>query len=529
MTAHATHQQQFSPSSLTCGAFPTSTMGSSDTSFMHSAATYAAFAGLAVLSLLLANALAAALEAARGRRIERKLTSFAAAAAATAASTLPAPIPVTLLTGFLGAGKTVLLNRLLSDAGGRRICVIENEAGAISIDHSLLKLAAAEDAGAAAALSGVVVLANGCMCCSSAGAGDELERVLDKLVAIDGSVIATGRVDAVVIECSGAADPAPIIATLLRTELARRFVLDAVVAVVDAKHVGALFDGEGRLPAQVEAGRQVAFADVVLLNKMDLVGPAPAAAARDAVRAINPTAQLLECSFGNVLPSVAAAIMGRGAYAPTRAGAAVAASSVSRHPPALTGGHSAAGDTAAGHGHSHGSHTGDISAITIDLRGVVVDFEGLTAWLVDLARVEAVGLLRVKGLVRAAKATPSGPWGPASLCVLHGVRGDLHVSALAATGGEAGHHGAVDTALVIIGRALDEAAVLASFRARVRCLAAEEGEAKKPRPVSTVSGSRGLGRSSSISGRSSSRGGSKARSKSPSVATSSRRRVAAAR
>jgi G3E family GTPase len=156
------------------------------------------------------------------------------------------PIPVTVLTGFLGAGKTTLLNHLLSQKHGYRCAIIINEFGAINIDHQLVVGADEE----------IVELNNGCLCCRVRG---DLLRSLEDLFRKQ------KRFDYVLVETTGLADPGPIIHTFRATDLAERLRLDGVVTVVDARHF------EKELQDGPEPASQVAFADVILLNKADLV------------------------------------------------------------------------------------------------------------------------------------------------------------------------------------------------------------------------------------------------------------------
>ncbi|MBI4695926.1 MAG: GTP-binding protein [Gammaproteobacteria bacterium] len=161
-------------------------------------------------------------------------------------------VPVTVLTGFLGAGKTTLVNRLLGEAHGRRFAVIENEFGAVNVDAELLLETPDET---------LVQLSNGCVCCTVRG---DLARALGELAAAREA----GRVafDHVLLETSGLADPGPIVRTFLaETALLTKFHLDGVVALFDA------LNGERTLEEAVEAGAQLGYADAILVTKPDLV------------------------------------------------------------------------------------------------------------------------------------------------------------------------------------------------------------------------------------------------------------------
>ena len=177
-------------------------------------------------------------------------------------------LPVTLLTGYLGAGKTTLLNRILTGDHGMRFAVIVNEFGEIGIDNDLIVETDEE----------IYEMNNGCVCCTVRG---DLIEVLEKLLR------QPGRFDAIVIETTGLADPVPVAQTFLMDEGARaRTRLDAVVTVVDAKHLPL------RMKDSREAEDQIAFADVVLLNKTDLVSPAELAEVESVIRAVNPYAEI---------------------------------------------------------------------------------------------------------------------------------------------------------------------------------------------------------------------------------------------
>ena len=158
-------------------------------------------------------------------------------------------IPVTVLTGYLGAGKTTLLNRILSEPHGKKYAVIVNEFGEIGIDNDLVVGADEE----------VFEMNNGCICCTVRG---DLVRILDGLMR------RKGKFDAIIVETTGLADPAPVAQTFFIDEnVGRRTKLDAVVTVADAKWLN------DRLKDAPEAKNQIAFADVILINKTDLVTP----------------------------------------------------------------------------------------------------------------------------------------------------------------------------------------------------------------------------------------------------------------
>jgi G3E family GTPase len=177
-------------------------------------------------------------------------------------------IPVTVLTGYLGAGKTTLLNRILSEPHGKRYAVIVNEFGEIGIDNELVVGADEE----------VFEMNNGCICCTVRG---------DLIRIIDGLMRRKGKFDAIIVETTGLADPAPVAQTFFVDEaVGRSTKLDAVVTVADAKWL------KERLRDAPEAKNQIAFADVILINKTDLVAPEELREIEMRVRAINPYARL---------------------------------------------------------------------------------------------------------------------------------------------------------------------------------------------------------------------------------------------
>ena len=177
-------------------------------------------------------------------------------------------IPVTVLTGYLGAGKTTLLNRILSENHGKKYAVIVNEFGEIGIDNDLI-IGADEE---------VFEMNNGCICCTVRG---DLVRILDGLMK------RKGKFDAIIVETTGLADPAPVAQTFFVDEdVQNNARLDAVVTVADAKWLS------DRLKDAPEAKNQIAFADVIVLNKTDLVSKAELAEVEARIRAINPYAKL---------------------------------------------------------------------------------------------------------------------------------------------------------------------------------------------------------------------------------------------
>jgi len=183
-------------------------------------------------------------------------------------SVTPSRVPVTVLTGFLGSGKTTLLNRILSEKHGKRIAVIENEFGEVGVDHQLV-IGAEEE---------LFETNNGCICCTVRG---DLIRILGQLMK------RRDRFDYIIIETTGMADPGPVAQTFfLDDELKNQFSLDAIVTMVDAKHF------EQHVDELNEPAEQVAFADLVLLNKTDLVDAAALERIERRIRAINGTAKI---------------------------------------------------------------------------------------------------------------------------------------------------------------------------------------------------------------------------------------------
>ncbi|QIE45212.1 GTP-binding protein [Pseudohalocynthiibacter aestuariivivens] len=193
----------------------------------------------------------------------------------------------TIITGYLGAGKTTLINRLLRQKHGLRIAVIVNEFGELGIDGDLILNTQEE----------IIELTNGCLCCSVRG---------DLINALASLTPRLTELDGVIIETSGLADPAPVAQTFLVDEgESQNFKLDAVVTLVDARN------GASLLASEPEATSQIAFADRLILTKTDLVSDSTVSELRKKLHVLNPSAQVLTASFGEVPTE---AIMDIGAF-----------------------------------------------------------------------------------------------------------------------------------------------------------------------------------------------------------------------
>ena len=293
-------------------------------------------------------------------------------------------IPVTVLTGYLGAGKTTLLNRILSEPHGKKYAVIVNEFGEIGIDNDLVVGADEE----------VFEMNNGCICCTLRG---DLVRI------IDGLMRRKGKFDAIIVETTGLADPAPVAQTFFMDEsVGRKTKLDAVVTVADAKWL------QQRLTDAPEAKNQIAFADVILLNKTDLVAADELSEVEARIRGINPYAKVHKTERCRIaLPEV----LGRNAFDLDRI--------LEIEPDFLRDGDDRGHAHAHGHGHDghahghdhadgqHHAHAGgslkhyhDEEMQSVSLRTErPLDADKFFPWVQDLVQKEGPNILRCKGIL----------------------------------------------------------------------------------------------------------------------------------
>ena len=285
-------------------------------------------------------------------------------------------IPVTVLTGYLGAGKTTLLNRILSEPHGKKYAVIVNEFGEIGIDNDLVVGADEE----------VFEMNNGCICCTVRG---DLVRILDGLMR------RKGKFDAIIVETTGLADPAPVAQTFFIDEnVGKKTRLDAVVTVADAKWLN------DRLKDAPEAKNQIAFADVILINKTDLVTPEELSEVEARIRGINPYAKVHKTQRAQIALDE---VLGRNAFDLDR---------ILDIEPDFLGDEGHDHDHDHGHDHHHDhdhkhahSHRGlkhyhDEDMQSISLRtDKPLDPDKFFPWVQDLVQKEGPNILRCKGIL----------------------------------------------------------------------------------------------------------------------------------
>jgi len=259
-------------------------------------------------------------------------------------------IPVTVLTGYLGAGKTTLLNRILSENHGRKFAVVINEFGELGVDNDLVVDADEE----------VFEMNNGCICCTVRG---------DLIRIIGGLMKRKGRFDGIIVETTGLANPAPVAQTFFVDEDVKRSTkLDAIVTVVDAKHLPA------RLKDSSEAQEQIAFADIIVLNKMDLVSAEEADEVERLIKQINPYAEIRRSTKSDVpLESV----IGRDAFNLARI--------MEKEPDFLSG-------------DDHHEHDSEVNSVSFEV-SKPIDAEKFNAWISQLLQTKGQDLLRTKGIL----------------------------------------------------------------------------------------------------------------------------------
>ncbi|MBV9116903.1 MAG: GTP-binding protein [Acetobacteraceae bacterium] len=262
-----------------------------------------------------------------------------------------AQVPVTVLTGYLGAGKTTLLNRILTEKHGRKYAVVINEFGELGVDNDLVVDSDEE----------VFEMNNGCVCCTVRG---------DLIRIVGGLMKRRDRFDGIIIETTGLANPAPVAQTFFVDEGVRaKARLDAIVTVVDAKHI------LQRLEDSQEAAGQIAFADVIVLNKTDLVRPDELAEVERRIRAINRFAVIHRTERAS-LPIEQ--VLDRGAFDLGRV--------LEQAPDFLD----------AGDEHEHNE---DVTSVSFEVERPI-DPERFNAWISVLLQEKGPDLLRTKGILQ---------------------------------------------------------------------------------------------------------------------------------
>ena len=290
-------------------------------------------------------------------------------------------IPVTILTGFLGAGKTTLLNRILKGNHGKRLAVIQNEFGEVPVDDELTAVNVENP--------NLLVMNNGCLCCTVRG---DLAPVMEDLWLQQER---DGRLDGIVVETTGLAMPGPVVETFLNDAPAWISRVDAVVSVFDAKH------GPAHLRKARESGEanevvsQVAFADVLLLNKTDLVAGEELNEVEEELRSINPDAKFIRCQGSDIdLDDV----LNVNAFDLDRIAEKLVEEKANIHH-----GHS----HGHGHEHSHG-HLHGLSSVSFSHEGLM-DYAALNCFIGTLLAENGDSIYRCKGIVATCTTSNQTP------------------------------------------------------------------------------------------------------------------------
>lgn len=296
-------------------------------------------------------------------------------------SQAPEPrIPVSVITGFLGSGKTTVLSRLLHHPDMSDAAVIINEFGAIGLDHHLVE----------ASQGDVIVMSSGCLCCTiRTDLVDTMRSLYQRRQRGEVS-----RFRRLLLETTGLADPAPILHTLMNDPLiARHYALDGVITTVDALH------GRGQFEQHMESVKQAAVADRLLLTKVDVAPPQEVHQLRESLRRLNPGAPIIEVAHGEVDPAV---LFDVGLYDPGSKSAAVRNWLRAE---AFAGEGTEHGDHTAADEHAHHSHAHDVNRHSDRIRAHCIVYEHPLNWryfspnLASLLSRHAEKLLRVKGIL----------------------------------------------------------------------------------------------------------------------------------
>ena len=318
-------------------------------------------------------------------------------------------VPVTILTGFLGSGKTTLLNHILTERHGHKIAVIMNEFGEVDIDSDLVVSTREE----------IFQMTNGCMCC--------VADVRSDVIAIVGKLLGSGQhLDHIIVETSGLADPAPVAAAFFVDEVAAsRVSLDAIVTMVDARHIAGHLADERLNATDNQAADQIMAADRIVMNKTDLVDDDGLAEAERLVRRINETAPMVRSHQAKVALEQ---ILGVGGFAPP---------SIANRPDFFEDDH-------------HHHHDPSLESVSFVLDRPF-DRAKLTTWLETLTRERGADLFRLKGIV--AITGDDRRWVLQAVHTLLDFRADIRWSDTRLT-----------SRIVFIGRDLDRAALQAGLR-----------------------------------------------------------------